>query len=106
MANTPEAKVKASIKMYLRSLPKCFFFFPAAHGYGVNGIPDVIGCYQGVFFAVEVKAPGKLKNVTALQHMQIAAINDAQGWAIAADSVQAVEELIHLIDRMLEHAKA
>jgi hypothetical protein len=106
MATTPEGKVKGHIKAYLRTLPKCFFFFPAAHGYGVNGIPDVIGCYQGVFFAIEVKAPGKLKNVTALQRMQIAAINDAQGWAIATDNVQAVVELITLIDRMLEHGKA
>jgi hypothetical protein len=106
MAMTPEAKVKGQIKAYLRTLTHCFFFFPAAHGYGVNGIPDLIGCYKGVFFAVEVKAPGKLKNVTALQRMQIAAINDAQGWAIAADSVEAVVELIALIDRMLEHTKA
>jgi hypothetical protein len=106
MSRTPEAIVKAQIKMYLRTLPHCFFFMPAAHGYGVNGIPDIVGCYQGVFFAIEVKAPGKLKNVTALQRMQINEINQAQGWAIAADTMQHVEELIALIDRMLEHHRS
>jgi BMFP domain-containing protein YqiC len=104
MATTPEGKVKGAIKAYLRTLVHCFFFMPAAHGYGVNGIPDIIGCYKGIFFAIEVKAPGKLRNVTALQRMQINQINQAQGWAIAADSVQHVHELFELIDRMLAHA--
>lgn len=103
---TPEGRVKAAIKKFLHTLADCWFFMPAAHGYGVNGIPDIIGCYRGLFFAIEVKAPGKLKNLTPLQAMQIANINGAQGWAIAADSLGHVEELIRLIDITLERAAA
>jgi hypothetical protein len=105
MAKTPEALLKTKIKGFLLTLHHCFFFMPAAHGYGVNGIPDIVGCYKGVFFAIEVKAPGKLTNVTALQRIQLNAINQAQGWAIAADSVQHVHELFELIDKSLEHAR-
>jgi hypothetical protein len=98
MAMTPEGRVKAAIKGYLRNLQSCWFFFPAAHGYGVNGIPDIVGCYKGFFFAIECKAPGKIKMTTPLQKMQIAEINGAQGWAIVADDVSKVHELIRLID--------
>ena len=103
MATTPEGKLKALIKAFLRTQAHCFFFMPATHGFGINGIPDIVGCYKGLFFAIEVKAPGKLRNVTALQRMQINQINHAHGWAVAADSVQHVEELFILMDRMLEH---
>jgi hypothetical protein len=98
MAMTPEGRVKNVIKAYLRSLPNCWFFMPAAHGYGVNGIPDIVGCYKGVFFAIEAKAPGKVKQVTQLQQMQINAINQAHGWACAADDEARVHEMFKLID--------
>jgi len=90
--------MKSIIKDFLRSLEHCWFFMPATHGYGVNGVPDLVGCYRGVFFAIEVKAPGKMKGVTALQQMQITAINQAQGWAIATDDLDRVVEMFRLID--------
>ena len=102
MAKTPEATVKAKIKGFLLTLRDCWFFFPAAHGYGVNGVPDIIGCYKGVFFAIEVKAPGRLNGVTALQQIQIDGINKAMGYAIAADSVNLVHALFAQIDRMIK----
>lgn len=99
MARTPEAAVKLKIKGFLLTLKHCWFFFPATHGYGINGVPDIVGCYRGVFFAVEVKAPGKLRGVTALQQIQIDGINKALGYAIAADDVQTVRDLIEKIDK-------
>jgi hypothetical protein len=102
MAKTPEAALKAKIKGLLLTLHDCWFFFPAAHGYGINGVPDIVGCYKGVFFAIEVKAPGKLRNVTALQQMQIDGINRALGYAIATDDVQRVRDLFVQIDRMIK----
>jgi hypothetical protein len=102
MAKTPEAALKAKIKGLLLTLHDCWFFFPAAHGYGINGVPDIVGCYKGVFFAIEVKAPGKLKGVTPLQQMQINSINQAMGWAIASDDMEKVVELFNMIDISLE----
>ena len=103
---TPEKRVKEAIKAFLKTLPNCWFFMANTHGYGVNGVPDIVGCYRGVFFAIEVKAPGKLKNVTALQQMQINAINQSHGWALAADSVERVKEVFNLIDISLRHPAA
>ena len=101
-AQAAKGKVKKAIKDWLSTLSNCWYFFPAAHGYGVNGIPDIVGCYRGVFFAIEVKAKGNIKGVTALQAMQIREINKAQGWACAADNVETVRELFHLIDLSLK----
>lgn len=100
--STPEGAVKGAIKGYLRSLPCCWFHMTMTYGYGTSGAPDIIGCYKGVFFAIEVKAPGKLSRLTPLQKQAIAHINAAQGWAIAADSLQHVIELIRLIDVSLK----
>ena len=95
---TPEGNVKAAVKGYLRTLPDCWWFMPAAHGYGVNGIPDFVGCYKGVFFAIETKAPGKLSRLTPLQRQQIAAINKAHGYAIVTDGLPRVVEMFRLIN--------
>jgi hypothetical protein len=103
---TPEARVKDEIKAWLRAQANCWFFMPAAHGYGVNGIPDIVGCYRGTCFAVEVKAPGKLKQVTPLQQMQINEINNAHGWACAADGLPRVVEMFRLIDISLGYPVA
>jgi Holliday junction resolvase len=93
---TPEGKVKAEIKKVLAEYG-CWYFMPAMNGYGRSGIPDFIGCYKGVFFAVEAKsANGKL---TPNQEREIAAMLAAGGRAVVARSAEAVRELMALIER-------
>lgn len=76
---TPEGAVKAKIKLILKELG-CYYFMPPANGYGRAGIPDLIGCLNGSFFAIEVKA-GK-GTTTALQDREIQRIKDAGGIAL------------------------
>lgn len=80
MAMTPEAKVKKQVKGVLDAF--ClnnagYYFFPAANGYGRQGIPDVICCIQGKFVAIECKA-GK-GTTTQLQDRELANIRSAGG---------------------------
>jgi len=49
-----------------------------------NGVPDIIGCYQGQYFAVEVKAPGN--KATALQCYNLEKIKEAGGQTIVTSS--------------------
>jgi Holliday junction resolvase len=93
MAQTPEGRVKAAIKVWLKLQPNCWFYMPVSNGMGTMGIPDIVGCYMGMFFAIEVKAPGKVENTTPLQKMQIALINGSHGHAIVADSLEQVKGL-------------
>ena len=95
---TPEGLVKNHIKKYLGALPNCYWFMPVGTGWGTGGIPDIIVCYKGLFIGLETKAPGKEKNVTPLQRMQLDKINHAHGHGRVVSSVAEVRQLIAAID--------
>jgi len=91
MAMTPEKRVKDKVVKQLKVLGSdVYYFFPATGGYGRNGVPDIVGCYIGTFFAIECKA-GK-NTTTALQQKELTAISMAGGvpWVINEDNVDSV----------------
>ena len=73
---TPEAKVKKKVADQLKFLG-AYYFYPVTGGYGRSGVPDIVGCYRGNFFAFECKS-GKNKP-TALQDKNLRDINVAGG---------------------------
>ena len=79
---TPEGKVKAKLKTMLDKLG-VYYFMPATGGYGRSGIPDIIGCHNGVFFAIECKANGG--KTTALQDRELKRIGEAGGFTLIVD---------------------
>jgi len=81
MPATPESKVKAAVVKLIKQYG-AYYFFPATHGYGRSGVPDIICCVKGKFLAIECKAQGK--QPTALQDREINAIRTAQGIAAVA----------------------
>ena len=93
---TPESKVKDKAKKILESLG-AYYFMPATGGYGRSGIPDIVGCLNGIFFAIECKANGG--RPTALQLREIDRINVAGGFAIVVDedNVSLLESLSKLL---------
>ena len=91
MAMTPEKRVKDKVVKQLKMLgSSVYYFFPATGGYGRSGVPDIVGCYNGRFFAIECKA-GK-NTTTALQQKELAAIGVAGGipWVVNEDNVDSV----------------
>lgn len=94
MARTPEGAVKHAVKAWLKARG-IWHFSPVSNGMGVHGIPDFVCCWNGRFIGIETKAPGKRKNVSAKQEMQIAAIHKAGGSAIVVDDVSQLEVLDH-----------
>jgi Holliday junction resolvase len=89
MAKTPESKVKEKVVKILKE-HGVYYFFPATHGYGRSGVPDIICCYNSQFLAIECKA-GKNKP-TALQEKEIKKIRDAGGFVFVIN-----EDNIHLL---------
>jgi Holliday junction resolvase len=81
MAATPEAAVKAAVRKILNSMD-VYHFMPPGNGFGRAGIPDIVGCMDGMFIAIECKA-GKGKT-TALQERELEWIADAGGFAFVA----------------------
>lgn len=95
MAMTPEGKVKKKIIDYLKSFGSTLWYYmPVSNGMGRVGCPDILVCYKGEMYAIEVKAPGKISNTTPNQDREIEWINNAQGTAFVADSLERVQEFI------------
>lgn len=82
MARTPEAAVKAAVRKVLDRLG-IYHFMPPGMGLGRSGIPDIIGCKNGKFIAIECKA-GKGKP-TALQERELIAICNAGGFTFVVN---------------------
>ena len=87
---TPESKIKNRVKKILDELG-VYYFMPATGGYGRSGIPDIVGCYKGVFFAIECKAGKGIP--TALQEREIHKIIKAGGaaWVVNEDNINVIE---------------
>jgi len=82
MAMTPEAKVKKQVKEALDKMG-VYHFSPMQNGMGRAGIPDIIGCFDGQFIAIECKA-GK-GTTTALQERELTRIQNAGGYALVVN---------------------
>lgn len=90
---TPESKVKAAVVKLLHK-HGAYYFFPATHGYGRSGVPDVVCCVKGKFLAIECKAG---KNVaTVLQEREMNNIRVAMGHAMVVneDNMALLEQVL------------
>lgn len=87
---TPESFEKAEICKYLDSIG-AWYFKPMMNGFGKAGVPDIIACWRGYFFGIEVKREGK--KPTALQERRMAEINEANGVALWGTAEKVIKEL-------------
>lgn len=97
MSMTPEGKVKDVIKKRLAEAG-VYFFMPRGTVYGRRGVPDVVGCMNGRFFAIEVKS-GQNKP-TKLQSMEHDAIRAAGGVALVVNEANLGTFMDELRERM------
>ena len=99
--NTKESDIVAAILRYLRTVPGCFAWKTHGGRYGTAGIPDIIACVEGRFFAFEVKTEsGK---VTPLQAATIQKILVAGGMAAVVRSVDEVRAILRQDDVALRN---
>ena len=92
---TPEAKVKKKVVDVLKK-NNAYYFFPATGGYGRSGVPDIVGCYRGVFFAIECKAG--TNKPTALQEAEMRKIREASGITLVVNEENINDVVILLRD--------
>ena len=78
---TPEGAVKREVKKVLKEY-KAYYHMPVQNGMGAPTL-DFVGCYNGRFFAIETKAPGK--KPTPRQEVTVALIKAAGGEAFVID---------------------
>ena len=99
--NMKESDIVAAILRCLRTVPGCFAWKTHGGRYGTAGIPDIIACVEGRFFAFEVKTEsGK---VTPLQAATIQKILAAGGMAAVVRSVDEVRAILRQDDVALRN---
>lgn len=57
-------------------------------GHQEKGLPDILGVYQGKFYALEVKRPGQLHTLSKKQAYMLEKIKRAGGRATVVTSVR------------------
>ena len=87
-----ESDIVRAILQYLKSVPRCFTWKEHGGMYGTAGIPDIICCHNGRFYAFEVKT--QTGRPTALQEVTIRKIRAAGGTALVVRSVEEVRAVI------------
>lgn len=92
---TPETKVKRAVTKILDEYG-AYHFFPATHGYGRSGVPDIVACYRGRFIGIECKAGKGVP--TALQLKELRLIDEAGGYSFVAR-----EDTLDLVTTVLEN---
>lgn len=91
-----EKDIVSAMLRYLKSVPDCFAWKEHGGMYGTAGIPDIIACIGGKFFAFEVKTPsGKL---TKLQEITIQRIRAAKGKAYKVTSLSEVKSILENLE--------
>ena len=88
-----EKEIVSAILRYLKTVPRCFVWKEHGGMYGTAGIPDIIACIDGRFFAFEVKTP--VGKATALQAATIRKILACGGMAVVVRSVDEVRAVIN-----------
>lgn len=79
MPQKPETKFRNKIRPLLESLPKSFW--ESIQQKTIKGSPDIVGCVNGYFIALELKSSSKAE-VTPLQRHKLESIKVAGGVAV------------------------
>lgn len=92
-----ESRIVTKIIKYLREQGG---WWQKIHGgvYQASGIPDIIGCYKGRFYGIEVKTPKMYAkpdhHLTKLQQLALQRIREAGGVGVVVCSVEQVKEIV------------
>ena len=58
------------------------------------GVPDILGCYEGMFFGIEVKKPTTMNTVSKLQEYNLDKIRLSGGDSMVACSTEGIVEFL------------
>lgn len=87
-----EKEIETEIKAYIKACGGLCYKIHGGDLYQESGIPDLLCCWGGLFFGIEVKDPKGVPS--AIQLAQGARIRKAKGHFIIAKSVQDVRDYI------------
>lgn len=90
-----ESELVTKIKNYLNANYACYFIKIHGSQYTTPGVSDLIGVFNGKFFAFEVKLPNKEKNLTKAQKLFLDLIRKSGGIAHVITSIDQIKNIIN-----------
>jgi len=90
-----ETQLKAKVLIMIKQKYPEVWVYKSADKF-TAGIPDLIGCKEGIFFAVELKV--KKNHPSHIQKWTLEQIELSGGWATWCNSVEGVDEFIGSIE--------
>ena len=87
-----EKELENEIKKFIREQGGLPYKIHGGDLYQETGIPDILACWRGLFFGIEVKRPGE--KPSAIQLAQGLRIKKAGGHFLVAYSLQDVKDYI------------
>jgi len=90
-----ESLIVNKIINYLENLDHTWCFKVHGGAFQTKGIPDIIGCHKGQFFALEVKRPGG--KTSPLQDYMIQKIEKANGVTAVVVSLDEVKNFMETL---------
>jgi len=100
----PEDRFKNRVLRVLKTHGGWWYTTPRSR-FTKAGVPDVIGCMNGRFIAIEFKNPDGYYTTTPAQRMNLDHIHSVGGVAFVCDSEQKATEVINYIINLAEEAK-
>ena len=97
---TPEGKVKAEVKKYLKEIG-AYYFMPVQTGYGRRGV-DFYICYCGWFIALETKGGEAVPSPS--QRKVLEDVDSCGGIALCINDVSMLRQRIEWIDAIRNRA--
>ncbi len=100
MGTQPETRLQRRIQQAIKKKYKKKAWIFKVHGGSMQaaGVPDLVMCIHGLFFALEVKRPIASSKASPIQLATIDIINEAEGYA---GITRSPEEALKQIDEVL-----
>lgn len=100
----PEARLSRKIIRALRQETGSKGWWVKIHGSAAqaSGLPDIIGCYRGVFVGLEVKMPGREDTLSLKQSVNLQRIEHSGGVPRLVTTPEAALEVILEIRKRLD----
>ena len=99
-----ESKLSRSIAHNLRLRRNAFCFKVWGNEHMMAGLPDIIGCYRGRFFGLEVKLPESRSNVSVVQERVMSLIDNCEGFTRVIVSIQEAHDALDMLDAMIDQS--
>ncbi len=98
-----ESKLQRDVIKILDDEPKCWVVKIIVCN--KSGTMDLLGCYDGVFFGIELKRPDGKGVTSELQKLRIREVKEAGGLAIVTHDIHTVKNFVNKVKRRAKRWK-